>query len=119
MKTIYTFLLIMVVCLGSYAQKPTTQPLVAIAENSSFSINKVYPNPASDYVTLELQSKMTETIQIRLFNILGTELKKWEHQNLQAGNQKLKFDLSFLKSGVYILKISGSKQVASLVIRKN
>jgi len=119
MKTIYTFLLIMVVCLGSYAQKPTTQPLVAIAENSSFSINKVYPNPVKDFVIVELRSEDAGSMQVSLINILGSEVKKWESSNLFQGEQKLRFDLSSIKSGVYILKINKQGQIKTQVVKKN
>lgn len=119
MKTIYTFLLIMVFCLGSYAQKVTTQSSVTIAENSSFSINKVYPNPVKDFVIVEIRSEDAGTMQVSLINVLGSEVKKWESSNLFQGDQKIKFDLSTIKSGVYFLKIVKSGQVKTQVLKKN
>lgn len=126
MKIFYTFLLILVVSITSSAQKTilTNQQngsfLAGITVDSpSFSIEKVYPNPVKDFVTIDIHSNVSEAIQVRLFNILGTEVKKWESFHLQQGDQLMKFDFSFLKSGVYILKISGSKQVCSQVIKKN
>jgi hypothetical protein len=105
--------------LGSYAQKPALQPSVNATETSSFSINKVYPNPVKDFVTVELQSEVTGTIQVSLFNILGTEVKKWETQSLFNGEQKLRLDLSQLKSGIYILKINKKGLVRTQVLKKN
>ena len=119
MKTIYTFLLIMAFVFVGYAQKPALQPSVNATETSSFSINKVYPNPVKDFVTVELQSEVSGTIQASLFNILGTEVKKWETQSLYNGDQKLKLDLSQFKTGVYILKINKQGQVRTQVLKKN
>ena len=118
MKAIYTFLLIMAFGLVVYAQKPALQPVNA-TETSSFSINKVYPNPVKDFVTVELQSEVTGTIQVSLFNILGTEVKKWETQSLNNGDQILKLDLSQFKTGVYILKINKQGFVRTQVLKKN
>lgn len=119
MKTIYTFLLIMVFFVGSYAQKAVTQAPVTIPENSTFSISKVYPNPVKDYVIVEIRSEDSGTMQVSLINILGSEVKKWESSNLVQGEQKLKFDLSTIKSGVYFLKIVKSGKVKTQVIKKN
>lgn len=105
--------------LVGYTQKPALQPSVTATETSSFSISKVYPNPVKDFVTVELQSEVTGTIQVSLFNILGTEVKKWETQSLFNGEQKIKLDLSQLKTGVYILKINKQGLVRTQVIKKN
>ncbi len=119
MKTISAFLLIMVCYLGSYAQKAATQPSVTITENSSFSINKVYPNPVKDFVIVEIRSEDAGTMQVSLINVLGSEVKKWESSNLLQGEQKMKFELGSIKSGVYFLKIVKSGQVKTQVIKKN
>ena len=119
MKILYTFLLIMAFGFVGYAQKPALQPSVTVTETSSFSINKVYPNPVKDFVTVELQSESAGTIKVSLFNILGTEVKKWETQSLFNGDQKLRFDLSQLKTGVYILKINKQGLVRTQVVKKN
>lgn len=119
MKTIYTFLLILALGFVGYAQKPALQPSITATETSTFFINKVYPNPVKDFVTVELQSELTGTIQVSLFNILGTEVKKWETQSLFNGDQKLRLDFSQLKTGVYILKINKQGLVRTQVIKKN
>jgi hypothetical protein len=90
-----------------------------LSEQQSFSIVNVYPNPVKDFATIDIQSKKSESVQIRLYNILGTEVKKWDSNTLRQGVQKLKLDLTAYKSGVYILRISGTGQVCSQVIKKN
>jgi len=127
MKLIFTFILILVVSISSnFAQKRTPSIQKAgsvisagISATQPFSISKVYPNPVKDLVTIDIQSEISGAIQLSLFNILGTEVKKWESYYLNQGDQQFKIDLSFLKTGIYILKISSSKQVCSQVIKKS
>lgn len=126
MKTFFTFILLFVVALSNYAQKTTSSNQKSgafssgiTAETQSFSISKVYPNPVKDFVTVDIQSGISGSFQICLYNILGTEVKKLEPIYLSQGDQALKIDLSSFKTGIYILKITGSDQVCSKVLKKN
>lgn len=125
MKTTFTFLLLMIVALNSYSQKasPVNQKSETFSsgintDSQQFSITKVYPNPVTDFVTVDLHSEVSATVQLNLFNILGTEVKKWEPIYTSQGDQKIKIDLSFVKSGVYILKIFSSGQTCTQVLKK-
>ncbi len=124
MKTIFTFLLIIFVSLGSFAQKATsasseTTTFTSIIDTQTFSVTKIYPNPVKDFLIVEMKSSVPGNVKISLFNILGTEVKKWDPYYLSKGDQKMTLDLSFIKTGVYILKLIKSDQVTSQVIRKN
>lgn len=126
MKTLFTYLLLFVVSISSFAQKTaTTSPLngtlsPGMSSNAqSFTLLKLYPNPVKDLVFLDLQLVRSGSVNISLFNILGTEVKKWDSFALSAGDQKLKLDLSEFKSGIYFLKISGTGQTLSQVVKKN
>ena len=126
MKTLYIFLLLIALVSGSYAQtsvstveKNGTSFSGINAENQLFSIAKIYPNPVKDFVTVELRSVDSGSLQASLINILGVEVKKWESNVVTIGDQKLKFDLSFMKTGVYFLKISNSDKVITQVLKKN
>lgn len=123
MKRLFTFLFILLIGLSSYAQKPSSQRL-ALADKTaidaqSFTIDKVYPNPVKDYITVDLNANTSGNIEISLINILGTEVKKWTEFSLNQGDQKVKLDLSEFKSGVYILKVSKQDQVRTQVLKKN
>ena len=125
MKTLFT-LLIILAGLSGYAQnspamtaKAGTLASVTSIAASSFAIEKIYPNPVRDVVTLDVRSDISRQVQLNLYNILGTEVKKWDAFALNNGTQQLKLDLSFLKTGVYILKVSGSGLAYSQVLKKN
>jgi len=126
MKSIFTLFILTLISLSIFAQnantlakKNDTFASAISSEQTLFSIERVYPNPVKDIVILEIQSKVSDAVQINLYNILGTEVKKWDSNNLHQGSQKLKLDLSIYKPGVYILRISAAGQVCSQVIKKN
>ena len=126
MKTIFTFLFLIVIISGSFAQISFSshQKIGVLSsgintEIQSFSISRIYPNPVKDFVTVELHSPEIASVHASLINILGTEVKKWDSFPLQHGDSKLKLDLSFLKSGVYFLRISNSGKIITQVLKKN
>jgi len=126
MKTIFTILIIFILAISTSAQKISSSIQkngVSVSgisdENQTFSISKIYPNPVRDFVTVELYSAESGSVQASLINILGTEIKKWDSFPLQSGDQKLKIDLSFLKTGIYFLKMSNSGKVVTQVLKKN
>jgi hypothetical protein len=122
MKTVYTFLILLMLALGSFAQSSLSvdQKNSGLSiENQSFSIGRIYPNPVKDFVTVEFHSEEAGSIQASLINIAGTEVKKWDSSLISKGDQKIKLDLSFLKTGVYFLKISSSGRVITQVLKKN
>jgi hypothetical protein len=126
MKTYLIFILIGMMTLGSFAQSVSSSDqkngssLIGFTpENQLFSISRMYPNPVKDFVSIEFYSPEAGTLQASLINILGNEVKKWDSNTITKGDQKLKLDLSFLKTGVYFLKISSSGRVVTQVLKKN
>lgn len=126
MKIYLFFILIGMAALGGFAQSTTSTdqnnrtPLAGVTpENQLFSITRMYPNPVKDFVTIEFYSPEASTVQVNLINILGTEVKKWEPNTITKGDQKLKLDLSFLKTGVYFIRISSSGRVVTQVLKKS
>jgi hypothetical protein len=125
MKLLYTFLFILSVVCAAYSQpstknihKQSTEPISSIKALQSFSISKIYPNPLKDQLTVNFVSVESGEVHMRLYNILGTEVKKWVPIFIGAGDQKMVLDLSAFKPGVYILKFTKSDQVATQVLKK-
>lgn len=126
MKTTITFILILFAIHSGYSQssmksgqKQNVNSSVSVTPVQEFSINKVFPNPVKDLVTLNIRSERPGDIQISLINILGSEVKKWNPISVNPGEQKLELDLSAIKTGVYILKCAKSGQVQTQVVKKN
>jgi len=126
MEKIYTFLLVFFIGLGCYSQQSTSlHPKTGTfsdkitVDAQSFTIEKVYPNPVKDLLTVDLNVGVAGEIQVSLINILGSEVKKWDGLALSQGDQKIKLDLSQFRSGMYILKIVKQDQVRTQVLKKN
>jgi len=119
MKTLFTFIFILIVSISGFAQKSGLLTVGMTTPNQSFSIKKAYPNPVTDFVTIEFQSEESGELQISLINILGTEVKKWDGFFLNSGNQEIKIDLSQFKSGVYILRMTKQGLTKTQVLKKS
>ena len=71
-----------------------------ITDNESKPNWKIFPNPSSDFITIE--GELTGSEIIRIYAINGTEMLFSRTEN--------SLDISKLASGIYILKIaSGGK----------
>ena len=77
------------------------QPSVDVEQNSSLDI-KVYPNPASTTVTLELSSDMVKT-QFKLLDARGRVVRKGKVNN------KTTINIENLSSGMYIMEVVGEE----------
>ena len=60
-------------------------------------IVKLYPNPATSYVTFDLQKNFQKGLSIQLYSFLGKKM----HES-PAVNEKTTIDLSDFTRGVYI-----------------
>ncbi len=72
-----------------------------------FTDIQVYPNPASEYITINIQGDNTTSVSC--FSITGNLVFK---EKLQSGEQQ--FPIKGLKSGVYILNFNGVKEQVQL-----
>ena len=99
-------------------EQKTVSGVPTISSNQSFSIIKAYPNPVIDEVTISLQSGKPGEIHAVLINILGSVVKKWEPVLVSAGERKLVLDLSSIKTGIYVLKLTKSDQVVTQLLKK-
>ena len=73
-----------------------------ITENSI----SVYPNPATDKVNFKLPLSTSE-VSVTIFDIAG---KKMVDNTLQLQNGQYQFDISNLKTGLYVVRIADGKQ---------
>ncbi len=115
MKTISTLILSVLLSVACLAQKSDSFNQIS---SSAISIEKAYPNPVKDFVNIEIQANDPGELQMSLYNILGTEVKKWETYYLNSGLQKIQIDLSQFKTGVYILRLTKQGQTKAQVLKK-
>lgn len=83
--------------------KVTVQKSTNIKEHNYDNDILIYPNPADNFITINLGNKInvnSEGISIEIYNLSGSICLS---KNIKVGNTKI--DISKLVSGVYILKI--------------
>jgi Tol biopolymer transport system component len=68
----------------------------------------IYPNPASDFLELEIKSGNDKPITFELFDIYGKRVFEGV-----IDSQKMKIDISTLKSGAYFYRLSNSDDLQS------
>lgn len=76
---------------------------------------KIFPNPASDRITIALNDFHTKKLTIGLYNIFGQHINQ-----LYDGpaEQEISFSIESLPAGMYVIKISGEKTYYSRFIKK-
>jgi hypothetical protein len=90
-----------------FATSPSiTTGLSNITENN---ILKLYPNPANDKVSIEINSNLNQNLVIEILDLTGRIIQK-QSEIVTIGNSKLEVNLSNLSSGLYLIKCNNSIQ---------
>ena len=67
----------------------------------------VYPNPFQSRISLQLDYKAPQRLQVAVYDIRGRLIHQEDLGYLQAGNQTITWDGKNNPAGVYLLKIQG------------
>lgn len=67
------------------------------------TVSDLYPNPATNFVTLDYQlTNKVNSAEVKIYNLMGSELKS---TSLENNGSKLRLDISELKNGIYFYSI--------------
>jgi len=94
--------------------------LVGNIELSAYKSNIIcYPNPFNDFIVAEFNLESQEIADISLLNSQGVSLKKVSAKDLQAGENRIKFDgLGLLPKGIYFIQVSNvSGKITQKIIK--
>jgi hypothetical protein len=111
---------------GSFNVPYCSMPLSSEDSNSYhellniFELSQNYPNPFNPSTTMEFTLPKSEFVTLKVYNVLGEEIKTLVNNKLQAGNHTYEFDGSNLASGVYLYRIEAGEfqQVRKMVLIK-
>ena len=78
----------------------------------------VYPNPASYFITMQMQLDKAENISYKIFNIYG-QLVEDKNLKKQFGSFSHTIDFSSYVNGFYLLQINYGNNVVSKKIIKH
>jgi len=78
----------------------------------------VSPNPSIDDVTVQFTMDEINTVQFRLFDSSGQQIRNYDFGRVAGGTQTISLDLSDLPKGFYLLEgITGEERSTEKIIR--
>jgi len=79
----------------------------------------IYPNPASAKVNIEIKNTSSSHLSIKLYDIVGNLIAVIAEENSAKGNYKSQFDISNLKSGIYLINVivGNESKINRLVVK--
>jgi hypothetical protein len=69
----------------------------------------VYPNPANDFITVEISASEKENVEVMLINSNGVVVEKYLSQKSFSGSKKLTKNISSLPAGLYYVALQTDK----------
>ena len=85
-----------------------------VKSEARFTIQKAYPNPSSDYITLEIEHFTEGLAQIEIMDLTGRIVQRIM-QNLLDNVNKIELDINILSSGLYLVRIKDSSKQEAIV----
>jgi len=92
---------------------PIDLTLVGLDELPGISALKMYPNPADEKVFISFDSEGSHLLNVRLFNALGQEVKRFNKLRINAGENTHELNVRDLPSGVYSVQFVIEEKVAT------
>jgi hypothetical protein len=95
-------------------QQPEFRLKIIPSANNSLNA-LVFPNPVNTQVNISLSEKLDASIEVIVYDFLGKKII----QKTQSSVQTFTVDMSFLASGMYLLKLkSNQKEFIATLIKK-
>lgn len=77
----------------------------------SLSLEQNYPNPFNPSTTISFNLPKECKVSLRVYDLLGREIRNLINDNLSAGNHNIKFDAAGLSSGIYLYQLRAGNEV--------
>jgi Secretion system C-terminal sorting domain len=84
----------------------------------SFGVLQNYPNPSNPKSKIDYQIPFTGKVQIKIYDLLGREVKTLVDETKDAGYYNAVFDGTNLASGIYIYRVEARDASTSLSMTK-
>lgn len=78
---------------------------IALSLPTEYNLAQNYPNPFNPTTKIEFSLPSENNVEIRIYNLLGSEITTLLNEKKKAGNHFVVFNGSYFSSGVYFYKI--------------
>jgi hypothetical protein len=90
---------------------------VGIDYNSNLASVEIYPNPAKNFLNIDVQCKANDDVTVELTNLNGQVVNSLQYENIQS--KRVNMNLEQLPSGFYYVRVkTNNGQVVSKVIKQ-
>jgi len=80
---------------------------------NTFKLFQNYPNPFNPKTVISYQLSVSNYATLKVYDLLGNEVKTLVNQKQNAGGYEVEFDGSNLPSGIYFYKLSATGETGS------
>jgi hypothetical protein len=96
----------------------TVDTSLAVGRNAEGDQFSILGNPSSGRATIRLTLEKAQNVTLKLIDILGKEVRRYEYEHLPQGMSELPLILTDVASGTYylILEIDGKQLIRSLKV---
>ncbi|PIX00121.1 MAG: hypothetical protein COZ80_01840 [Ignavibacteria bacterium CG_4_8_14_3_um_filter_37_9] len=84
-----------------------------LTKNFSFSLDQNYPNPFNPVTSIKYQLQKNGTVTLKIFDILGNEVKTLVSGFKEKGEYTVQFDASLLPSGMYVYQLRADEYTST------
>ena len=118
LKGTYSYRLKQVDYDGSFEYSNTIE--VSVISVNDYALFQNYPNPFNPATTISYQLPRSGLVNIKVFDVLGTEILQLVNEIKPAGVHEVNFDSGDLTSGIYLYRINvdGYEQTKKMIVLK-
>jgi len=87
---------------------------------TEYKLNQNYPNPFNPVTKINFSIPKTSFVTLKIFDIVGREVKTLVSETLQANEYNVSFDASALPSGVYFYRLQSGEfsEIKKMILLK-
>lgn len=80
-------------------------PIMMVKNKINYQLQQNFPNPFNPTTIIRYSIPNVELVQIKVYDVLGKEIKTLVNEFKKVGSYEVEFDGSNLSSGVYFYRI--------------
>ncbi|MCB9226297.1 MAG: T9SS type A sorting domain-containing protein [Chitinophagales bacterium] len=90
---------------GVFSTKVVDVNIRDVQKENDYAVSFPYPNPASDRISLKFYLNNKSQVKAEVYNTLGAKIETIEQGSYNAGEQKLRWEVSNYTAGMYLLVV--------------